>query len=171
MCLPIARCLGYQACLFTYGIEFCGLDPAPGQRKVLNVNLTCVDDHHPGFQLSNFANEVVQRREQIINLRYKVKNPNKLENTEFQSYVIGETDVFDVKCPSLILAFSEGYAFSNSSFIALFLVRYGIGILTFRYRGNCTEQITDVDKVSEQLWYNLARYGFFQQSVLIFLQL
>ena len=33
-CPTLQRCLGYQACLFNYGNEFCLMDPAPGQRKV-----------------------------------------------------------------------------------------------------------------------------------------
>ncbi|KAK7077134.1 hypothetical protein SK128_007449 [Halocaridina rubra] len=33
-CPTLQECLGYQACLFNYGIEFCHMDPVPGQRKV-----------------------------------------------------------------------------------------------------------------------------------------
>ncbi|ROT72311.1 hypothetical protein C7M84_009310 [Penaeus vannamei] len=43
-CPTLQKCLGYQACLFNFGIEFCHMDPVPGQRKNLGVNLTCVRD-------------------------------------------------------------------------------------------------------------------------------
>lgn len=33
-CETLGKCLGYQACLFNFGIEFCHQDPLPGQRKV-----------------------------------------------------------------------------------------------------------------------------------------
>ncbi|KAK4305778.1 hypothetical protein Pmani_022347 [Petrolisthes manimaculis] len=43
-CDTLSRCLGYQACLFNFGIEFCHQDPLPGQRKNLHVMLTCLRD-------------------------------------------------------------------------------------------------------------------------------
>ena len=33
-CPTLQKCLGYQACLFNFGNEFCHMDPFPGQRKV-----------------------------------------------------------------------------------------------------------------------------------------
>ncbi len=41
----VFRCLGYQACVFNFGNEFCQKDPFPGARKILNANITCVKDH------------------------------------------------------------------------------------------------------------------------------
>ena len=43
-CPTMAECLHHQGCVFDYGNEFCTLDPLPGFRKVMDVNITCVND-------------------------------------------------------------------------------------------------------------------------------
>ena len=34
-----------QACVFDFGNEFCRRDPEPGQRKIMMVNITCVQEN------------------------------------------------------------------------------------------------------------------------------
>ena len=34
-----------QACVFDFGNEFCRRDPEPGQRKIMMVNVTCVQEN------------------------------------------------------------------------------------------------------------------------------
>ena len=42
LCSTLRECLLYQACVFSFGNEFCRRDPLQGARKNMNVNVTCV---------------------------------------------------------------------------------------------------------------------------------
>ncbi len=41
-CPTLKECLLYQACVFSFGNEFCLRDPMPGKRKNVDLNVTCV---------------------------------------------------------------------------------------------------------------------------------
>ena len=41
-CPTLKECLLYQACVFSFGNEFCLRDPMPGKRKNIDLNVTCV---------------------------------------------------------------------------------------------------------------------------------
>ncbi|XP_047740277.1 uncharacterized protein LOC108679286 [Hyalella azteca] len=81
-CPTLARCLGYAACVFNFGNEFCRGDPLPGRRKLLDVNVTCLRKElvlmappsppagDGALQLRLSHAEVVRRQSHIVNLAY-----------------------------------------------------------------------------------------------------
>ncbi len=77
-CPTLRRCLLHQGCVFDFGTEFCTLDPRPGDRKNLDVNVTCMRDdaverllwveHNGNERVAEFR----KTRDQILHIKYKV---------------------------------------------------------------------------------------------------
>ncbi|XP_047493645.1 uncharacterized protein LOC125042200 isoform X1 [Penaeus chinensis] len=141
-CPTLQKCLGYQACLFNFGIEFCHMDPVPGQRKNLGVNLTCVrDDELLKSMLSvnyeaEFVHEVFRRTKLVLHLTYNSRLEEtlpELTSTEVKEREESESEVFHATCPDLERAMDAGY------------------------RGHCHKEPPAPTEVSEGLWALLGR--------------
>ncbi|XP_042867069.1 uncharacterized protein LOC122249936 [Penaeus japonicus] len=141
-CPTLQRCLGYQACLFNFGIEFCHMDPVPGQRKNLGVNLTCVRDEELLETMlrvnydAEFVHEVNRRTKLVLHLTYNSRLEEvlpELTSTEVKEREESESEVFHATCPDLERAVDDGY------------------------RGHCHKEPPAPMEVSEGLWALLGR--------------
>ncbi|KAK8381700.1 hypothetical protein O3P69_015028 [Scylla paramamosain] len=141
-CPTLQRCLGYQACLFTFGIEFCHLDPLPGQRKFLLVTVTCMRDKallkgmQETHQDGSSATEVERRSGQVLHLTYTShleEGVQDLTSTVISEREEGEGEIFYATCHHLQDA-----------------TKYG-------YRGQCHSEPPTSEVVSEALWSLLGR--------------
>ena len=95
------RCLLYQACVFNFGNEFCQRDPYPGNRKNINLNITCVADSLKVNVVDLPAAEVTSRTESVLNIVFESKldfGIEDFENTELTDRVVPEKFVFDGSC-------------------------------------------------------------------------
>ena len=110
ICPSLKYCLFHQACLFNFGNEFCLQDPAPGVRKHLETNVTCV-------RRDVLSNNVLKLNDDIIYDEFKEKSikvlqiyfRTKLENATPESVNLTSTSfklryydprgVFGGKCP------------------------------------------------------------------------
>ncbi|XP_067125300.1 uncharacterized protein [Centruroides vittatus] len=95
-CPTLNRCISFQACLFAFGIEFCNRDPAPGIRKILNVNITC--------QKSWNGNEVI-----FLHYVKPYEHQIDLSDIEIEERIQDATSVFNVECPSRKKAIRMNY--------------------------------------------------------------
>ncbi|XP_076054991.1 uncharacterized protein LOC143033436 isoform X2 [Oratosquilla oratoria] len=140
-CPTLSLCLGYQACLFNYGNEFCHQDPVPGQRKMLNVNLTCLQEELflEALTSSKPQEEVsdIQRKFSLVkHLTYTSRLEEGVQ--DYSQTVIREREekeelVFRGHCPSLDESVLAGY------------------------RGACDNEPLDPMEVAESLWSLLGR--------------
>ncbi|XP_050688758.1 uncharacterized protein LOC126981531 isoform X2 [Eriocheir sinensis] len=141
-CPTLQRCLGYQACLFSFGIEFCHLDPVPGQRKNLLVTVTCVRDaallrlmREAQYDDATLA-EVERRLELVLHLTYTSRleeGVEDLSSTQIRQREEAEGEVFRAACPRVLDAAAAGY------------------------HGHCRAEPPDSAAVSEALWSLLGR--------------
>ncbi|KAG1654611.1 NADPH-dependent diflavin oxidoreductase 1 [Nymphon striatum] len=138
ICPTLSRCLGHQACLFNFGLEFCGWDPLPGERKLINVTIEC---YHDKFleQLTTENAKFPQKKDQVINLAYKSRleeGNSNYSNIIIKPYILPENEIFVVGCAELENISSLGY------------------------RGICLQKPQSNISVTEELWHVLARYFF-----------
>ncbi|CAL4101596.1 unnamed protein product, partial [Meganyctiphanes norvegica] len=141
-CPSLRNCLGYQACLFNFGNEFCHMDPIPGQRKNLNLNVTCLrEDKLMTFMgdvkyQSGFISEIRERMDKVLHMTYVSKLEEGMADyslTEIMQREAPESQVFHGTCPNLADSRKQGY------------------------RGACDAQPPDPVDVSESLWSLLGR--------------
>ncbi|XP_045138158.1 uncharacterized protein LOC123520188 [Portunus trituberculatus] len=141
-CPTLHRCLGYQACLFTFGIEFCNLDPLPGQRKFLLVTVTCMRDEallkgmRDAYQDAVPVNEVARRSGLVLHLTYTShleEGVQDLSSTVISEREEGEGEIFYAMCHNLQDITKSGY------------------------RGQCHTEPPASEVVSEALWSLLGR--------------
>ncbi|KAG0725831.1 Xylosyltransferase 1 [Chionoecetes opilio] len=141
-CPTLQRCLGYQACLFTFGIEFCHLDPLPGTRKNLLVTVTCMRDaalakamREVLYEASSVA-EIERRAGLVLHLTYTSQleeGVKDLNSTVIEEREVVEDEVFDATCQQLQDATKIGY------------------------HGHCHSEPPASEAVSEALWSLLGR--------------
>ncbi|CAM1317785.1 Uncharacterised protein g6840 [Pycnogonum litorale] len=130
-CPRLSMCLGYQACLFKFGIEFCGFDADPGRRKALNVTIACAND-----RTIPVTSQQRNKSRHTVLLHYKSTRPTNMMDfvkSKITPVELLEEEVFDVSCPNLE------------------------NVIDIGYRGNCTEMPPSNVTVSEDLWHILAR--------------
>ncbi|XP_064108607.1 LOW QUALITY PROTEIN: uncharacterized protein LOC135216986 [Macrobrachium nipponense] len=141
-CPTLQMCLGYQACLFNFGIEFCHMDPIPGQRKNLLVTLTCVRDERLLIDMKNvnYDEEYMEEIRRRINLVLHLTYTSRLEvsvddysGTEIRKREENEDEIFYGICPPREEATKAGY------------------------RGQCHQTPPGPEDVSEALWSLLGR--------------
>ncbi|KAG7157410.1 Xylosyltransferase 1-like [Homarus americanus] len=141
-CPTLQECLGYQACLFNFGIEFCHMDPVPGQRKNLEVVLTCMREGSllAAMRDVKYDQEYIQQIERRTHLVVHLTYTSRLEEgvkdyslTEIWRREEAEEEVFHGSCQRLEDATEAGYS------------------------GYCHHQPPDPVDVSEVLWSLLGR--------------
>ncbi|XP_069183933.1 uncharacterized protein [Procambarus clarkii] len=141
-CPTLKACLGYQACFFNYGVEFCHMDPIPGQRKVLQVTVTCLRDKTMKAALvkareaAGHIRKICRRAHQVVHLTYTSRLEQGVQDyrlTEIRPREEAEEEVFYGSCPALPYTLREGY------------------------RGQCNNSPPDSTTVSEALWSLLGR--------------
>ncbi|XP_068202337.1 uncharacterized protein [Palaemon carinicauda] len=141
-CPTLQMCLGYQACLFNFGIEFCHMDPIPGQRKNLLVTLTCARDETllADMKAVNYDESFIEEIRRRINLVLHLTYTSRLEvsvddysGTEIRKREEEEDEIFYGICLPLEEANNAGY------------------------RGKCHQEPPGPQDVSEALWSLLGR--------------
>ncbi|XP_071515718.1 uncharacterized protein [Panulirus ornatus] len=141
-CPTLQRCLGYQACLFSFGIELCHMDPIPGQRKNLYVTLTCMREEamlsaiRDAYDDADVVQEAGRRMHLVLHLTYTSRLEESKEDftsTEIMSREETEEEVFHGTCHRLKDAVKAGY------------------------RGHCPNEPPDPVDVSHALWSLMGR--------------
>nr|XP_006819558.1 PREDICTED: uncharacterized protein LOC102808919 [Saccoglossus kowalevskii] len=115
-CDPVLFCLGHQACLFKITIDTCANDPMPGQRKLLELRVSCVKDEmfakYMRFNTGNantdfdITESVRKRRDQVLYIYVNDDNTDDQAVSLVQVY-IPEEDIFGLTCPED--AYKAGY--------------------------------------------------------------
>ncbi|XP_070540250.1 uncharacterized protein [Ptychodera flava] len=113
-CDPVLFCLGFQACLFKATIDVCANDPMPGQRKLLDMRVTCATDStfSQYFQADNTNNRLTEsvrrRHDQVLYIYVNDDNTDDVAVSLLQ-VTIPEEDIFGISCPVPREAYNAGY--------------------------------------------------------------
>ncbi|XP_077992130.1 uncharacterized protein LOC144446252 [Glandiceps talaboti] len=114
-CDPVLFCLGHQACLFKVTIDVCANDPMPGQRKILDMRVSCVPDNlfskyfYDAVNTNNELSEnVMSRQNKILYLYINDDNTDDLAVSLIQ-VPMTEDELFGIGCPEPKEAYSKGY--------------------------------------------------------------
>lgn len=115
-CPTLVYCIGFQACIFRFSIEFCRNDPLPGFRKVLQMRLTCSRRIYFTAHASGTTSGILSHvnPEHTLYLKYKslieVRGLSSMNMTALIHVKKSNRKVFETYCPSPMEAKRKGYA-------------------------------------------------------------